>query len=148
MKQFELLYKEVQKVFSDIFHPEVIYSLEPYVTKPDSYRLKLQEEFGAILQGDLDKRNASQILLESVLISDQAIKYFLPKLTELFFYNELDPYFFYARLENISVNNLTKEQTLIINQLIKLAKEKEEYYNKMSENEAKGIIDFLPFEFR
>jgi hypothetical protein len=127
MNNSNQLLEEVKEQFSNFPKPTTIYSMEPYVKEPDNYRLMLQNKYASNISRELTLHDYSQILIENVLISDETILYLMPKLTELFLFQELDPFFFYSRLEIIDKSHLMVSQIDCINKLIEYAKDKESH---------------------
>jgi hypothetical protein len=120
------LIEQIYYKFDNFRKPAIIYSLAPFVEKPDGYRLSLQAEFEEYDKHELPAEKCSSMLFENVLISDEAILYFLPRLFEYVLLDDGNELFLYSRLEKLNVYNIPEPLMALISKLTAFLKLKED----------------------
>lgn len=120
MIEYKKLIKEVQEAFKKWPQPSNIY-LNTGDGKSYKENEEIQSYFEHLTPETMNYEEASMMIHDFCLISDEAYCYFLPRLAKAVFEEGSNETFFYKRLKEIDPTILNNKQLKLINQSIKLA---------------------------
>jgi len=110
--------EEVEREFESFARPPIIYSIPKDSGFVDSERLMIQKDFECLDRDHMNYEQCSMMICDSVLVSDDAVFYFLPRLAKAVLVEGGDEGLFYRRLEVLDESRLSESQRQAISRLI------------------------------
>lgn len=134
MKYISLL-DDIDKAFSSFTRPLIIYSApaDTDITKGE-YSV-IQQDYGSVSRDEMTYEQCSMMIIDGVLISDESLCYFLPRLAKAVFQEGANGYLLYRRLKHFDNYPLNHEQKKILECFITSLKELEREIEMEEERE-------------
>ncbi len=112
------LISEIEVVFGQIQRPSTIYVIPKSIREIAPDELMIQADFGNLSKEDMTYEQSSMMICDHVLISDQALLYFLPVLARNTFSSGALFSMLISRLKLVKQENLSCPQKLTLKKLI------------------------------
>lgn len=107
---------KLNTVFKKRNRPSIISSHKDY-SSDDFECNSIQDQFGKLELNEMTKDDAVMMIIDSSLICEEAILFFLPKLAEIVLIETEQAFMFQLQLKTINKSNLTREENEIILEL-------------------------------
>lgn len=108
---------KLMDVFRNRKRPPIISSHKDFPS--DDYQCNsIQNQFGSLEMSEMKEYDAKMMILDSVTICDEAILYFLPKLSEVVLLGGAHPDFFLCQLNRLDKLKLSEKEMNLIEELI------------------------------
>jgi hypothetical protein len=111
------LLSNIQEVFKNRTRPKSITTHTNYSEK-DYECNSIQKQFGNLELDKMTNYDAKMMLIDSTLINDEAILYYLPKLADVVINKNGDPNFLKGQLIRINKSNLSEIEINTLNKLL------------------------------
>ncbi len=106
---------QIKRIYGKMPHPDIIVN----DIDDNSYEANsIRKDFGYLEPDKMDALQCSMMIIDSSLITDATLLYFLSALVELTIENNGHYDLLYRRLERVDKDKLTIEQSNVINEII------------------------------
>ena len=125
MKYISLL-DNINKAFSSFAKPLIIYAAPANIDITKGDYSAIQQDYGNVSRDEMTYEQCSMMVVDGVLISDESLCYFLPRLARAVFQEGANEYLLYRRLKHFDKYLLNQEQKKILECFITSLKELEQ----------------------
>lgn len=134
MKYISLL-DNINKAFSSFAKPLIIYAAPANIDITKGDYSAIQQDYGNVSRDEMTYEQCSMMVVDGVLISDESLCYFLPRLARAVFQEGANGYLLYRRLKHFDKYPLNQEQKKILECFITSLRELEQEIEMEEERE-------------